>query len=115
MREWLPSLNPRQKSTETRPDLKIGDVVLVISPDCPRAHWPLGRMLAVFPGQDGHVGVAKIQVGQNTVVRLISKCVVWSPTKTREVMLDKSLTSQEGENVETTEQLFRHSSRDNVE
>ena len=76
MREWLPSLNPRQKWTETRPDLKIGEVVLVISPDCPRAHWPLGRVLAVFPGQDGHVRVAKIQVGQNTVVRPISKCVI---------------------------------------
>ena len=76
MREWLPSLNPRQKWTETRPDLKIGDVVLVISPDCPRAHWPLGRVLEVFPGQDGHVRVAKIQVGQNTVVRPISKCVL---------------------------------------
>ena len=65
MRESLPSLNPRQKWTETRPDLKIGDVVLVISPDCPRAHWPLGRVLAVFPGQDGHV-----------LVRPISKCVI---------------------------------------
>ena len=30
-------------------------------------------------------------------------------------MSDYSLTSQEGENVEETEQLFRHSSRDNVE
>jgi len=48
MREWLPLLNPRQKRTEAKPNLKIDDVVLVISPDCPRAQWPLGGVLEVF-------------------------------------------------------------------
>ena len=47
--------------------------MLAISPDCPRAHWPLGRVLEVYPGQDGHVRVAKIQIGQNTVLRPVSK------------------------------------------
>ena len=55
MREWLPLLKPRQKWTEAKPNVKIHDTVLVISPDCPRAHWPFGRVLEVFPGQDGHV------------------------------------------------------------
>ena len=76
MREWLPLLNARQKWTEAKPDLKIGDIVLAISPDCPRAYWPLGRVLEVFPGQDGHVRVAKIQIGQNAVMRPVSKCVL---------------------------------------
>ena len=76
MREWLPLLNPRQKWIEAQPNLKIGDIVLVISPDCPRAHWPLGRILKVLMGQDGHVRVAKIQIGQNTVMRPVSKCVL---------------------------------------
>ena len=35
MKEWLPLLNARQKWTEIKPDLKIGDIVLAISPDCP--------------------------------------------------------------------------------
>ena len=39
--EWLPSLNVRRKWTE---DLKVEDVVLVISPNTPRGHWPLGRV-----------------------------------------------------------------------
>ena len=42
----------------------IDDTVQVISPDCTRIQWPLGRVLEVFPGQDGHVRVAKIQIGQ---------------------------------------------------
>ena len=67
---------PRQKWIEAKPNLKIGDIVLVISPDCPRAHWPLRRVLKVFPGQDGHGRVAKIQIGRNTVMRPVSKCVL---------------------------------------
>ena len=67
MRGWVPLLNARQKWTEAKPDLKIGDIVLAISPDCPRAHWPLGGVLEVFPGQDGRVHVVKIQIGQNTL------------------------------------------------
>ena len=50
-------------------------ILPVISHDCPRAHWPLKRVLKVFSGQDGHVRVSKIQIGQNTVMRPVSKCV----------------------------------------
>lgn len=31
--EWLPGLNKRYKCTETRKDLKPGDVVLVMNPN----------------------------------------------------------------------------------
>ena len=75
LKEWLPLLNARQKWNETRADLKVGDVVLAISPESPRAHWPLARVLEVFPGQDGHVRVVKLQVGTDTIVRPIAKCV----------------------------------------
>ena len=53
----------------------MGDIVLAISPESPRAQWPLARVLEVFPGQDGHVRVVKLQVGKDTIVRPISKCV----------------------------------------
>ena len=86
MREWLPLLNLRQKWTETRPDLKISDAALVIFPDSSRGHWPLGRVLAVFPGKHGHIRVAKIQVSHNTVVRPVSE------------IKDVILPSQEGKN-----------------
>ena len=39
MRVWLPLLTPSQKWTEAKPNLKIDDIALVISPDCPTAHW----------------------------------------------------------------------------
>ena len=73
--KWLPLLNTRQKWTEAKPDLKFGDMVLAISPDCPRAHWR--RVFRVFQGQDGRVRVVKIQIDQkNTVMKPVSKCVL---------------------------------------
>ena len=75
MREWLPGQNARLKWNEVKEDLKVGDVVLVISPDQPRACWPLGRVIEIFPEQEPHVRVAKVQVGQNSYLRPISKPV----------------------------------------
>ena len=73
IREWIPALNIRRKWLTTERDLQVGDVVLVISPNTPRGHWPLGRITEVFPGKDGHVRVAKVQVGRNELTRPISK------------------------------------------
>jgi len=75
MREWLPGQNAPLKWNEVKKDLKAGDVVLVISPDQPRARWPLGRIIEIYTGQDQHVRVAKVQVGQNSYLRPISKLV----------------------------------------
>ena len=44
--------------------------MLVISADQPRGHWPLGRIKAVF---HGHVRVAKVQVGYETITRPVTK------------------------------------------
>ena len=73
MLEWLPGLNTRQKWFQTQRNVEIGDVMLVISPDISRGNWPLGRVLEVYPGQDGHVRVVKIQVGEGTLIRPVNK------------------------------------------
>ena len=65
MREWLPGLNARRKWIKSHRDVQIGDVMLVISPDTSRGNWPLGRVLEVFPGQDGHVRVVKLRWTRN--------------------------------------------------
>lgn len=45
----------------------------MISPDTSRGNWPLGRVLEIYPGQDGGVRVAKVQVCQGTLVRSVTK------------------------------------------
>ena len=54
MREYLPMLIPRSKWLKVYEDLQVGDVVLVSQADLPRGHWPLGRILKVHAGKDGH-------------------------------------------------------------
>ena len=96
IREWLQSLSVRKKWQQHKQDLQ-GDVVLVLSPDTPCGHWPLGRILILevhpgkddhvrvaypgkdchvrvaHPGKDGHVRVAKEQLGRHQLIRPISK------------------------------------------
>ena len=68
LREWLPGLGSRKKWKQERWDVQVGEVVLVVSPDTSRGSWPLGRVLEVFPGTDGRVRVAMVQVGQGTIL-----------------------------------------------
>ena len=73
LQEWLPSLGARTKWHQERRDLQVGEVVLVVSPDTARGNWPLGRVVEVYPGVDGRVRVAKLQVGEGTLVRPVVK------------------------------------------
>ena len=73
IQEWIPGLNARKKWFKSQRDVQIGDVMIVISPDTPRGNWPLGHVLDVYPGKDGHVRVAKLQVGSGTLTRPVTK------------------------------------------
>ena len=73
LREWIPSLSPRQKWFKTKKDIKPGNIVLVVSPDTPRGQWPLGRILEVYPGKDGHIRSVRLQVGEKQYSRPIVK------------------------------------------
>ena len=71
--EWVPSLSPRKKWYNMKKDLKVGDIVLMISPDSPRAHWPLAKVIEVYDGKDGFIRSVKVQVGTKQYVRPIVK------------------------------------------
>ena len=75
MREYLPMLIPRSKWLKVYEDLQVGDVVLVSQADLPRGHWPLGRVLKVHAGKDGHNRVAQVQVAEKTLMRPIHKLI----------------------------------------
>ena len=72
-RLWLPDLNPTTKWHKEKRNLKLGDIVIVMSPDSPRAHWPLAKVMQVFPGKDGKVRVAQIRMGQKLLKRPVNK------------------------------------------
>jgi len=58
---------------QSRNNLQVGDVVLLVSSENPRAHWPLGRVVEVYPAKDGYVRSVKLQVGNKQFVRPIVK------------------------------------------
>ena len=80
-REWLPPLNFRKKWLRTERDLKVGDIVLVISPNTPRGHWPLGRITEIFPGEDGHVESQKCKWEEMSLSDQFQSCAIWNYLK----------------------------------
>ena len=73
MREWVPSLSSRKRWYQSRKNLQVNDIVLLVSPESPRAHWPLGKVIEVYSGKDGHIRAVKLQVGDKQLVRPIVK------------------------------------------
>ena len=72
-KEWIPRFNMKRKWLKEERDLQTGHVVLVISPNGPRENWPLGRIVELYQGKDGHVLVTRVQVGKNQLTKPISK------------------------------------------
>ena len=72
IREWLPSLSPRKKWRSSSRDVAVGDIVLVMNPQAARGTWPMGRILQVYPGNDGHVRMVNVQVGQTVLRRPVT-------------------------------------------
>ena len=73
MREWLPSLNSRKKWTRKTKNFVVGDIVLLVTPNSPRSHWPLGRIIEVHPGSDGLVRVVKVKCKQQELIRSVTR------------------------------------------
>ena len=73
LREWIPSLNRRQKWLLPQNNVKEDDLVLVMSSSTPRGNWPIGRVIKVYPGKDGLTRVVRVRVGQQELARSITK------------------------------------------
>lgn len=59
-----------------RENVKVGAVILMKIDNMPPTHWPLGRVVAVFPGDDGRVRNVEVKVGSTTYRRCVSKIAV---------------------------------------
>jgi hypothetical protein len=73
IKEFLPSLNIRNKWFHQKRNLKVGDVVLVVEANAKRGDWPLGRITEVRPGADGLVRVVKVKVGKTIYKRPVHR------------------------------------------
>jgi len=77
LKEYLPSLQERQKWLMRRTNLKTDDLVLIFDEKTPRGQWPLGRVIEVYKGRDGLVRSAKIAFKDGVLHRPVNKlCLV---------------------------------------
>ena len=61
MREYLPSLTDRKKWTTNSLNLKIGDLVILVSKNPVCSAWSTGRVIETYPGVDGVVGSVQVK------------------------------------------------------
>ena len=79
-KEYVHVSQIRQKWNTPRRNVAVNDIVLVLDKDLPRNRWAKGRVVEVFPGEDGLVRHVSVKTGVSTVLkRPITKLVVLVP------------------------------------
>ena len=73
IKEYLPTLQQRQKWVREKGSLKVKDLVLIVDEKSPRGRWLFGRVLKIFPGDDQRLRVAEVKTKSSTLIRLSQK------------------------------------------
>ena len=80
MREYVTTLQQRNKWQLPQKSLGVSELVIVMNENTSHGHWPEARVQAVHPGNDRRVRAATIKTAtselQRPVVQLISLPVV---------------------------------------
>ena len=72
-KEYLPTLQTRQKWHSIERNLKENDLVVVMDQSQHRNQWPLGRIVEIYAGRDGLVRSAKVKTLNSEFRRPITK------------------------------------------
>jgi hypothetical protein len=72
-REYLPSLTVRNKWKHEVRNLKVDDLVILVDDNLPRGQWMLGRVIEIYPSEDGRIRSVKVKTSQGLYVRPASK------------------------------------------
>ena len=73
VREYLPSLQRRQKWLQPGRNLQVGDIVLIVDESAPRCSWSMARVQEVIPDKKGFVRRAKVKTATTVLVRPVTK------------------------------------------
>ena len=74
-RDYLHTLQTRPKWQRERPNLQIGDVVLMRDPQSARNAWPLALVVGTFPSADGRVRKVELRCRSSTSFRPVTELV----------------------------------------
>lgn len=72
-KEYLNQLQPRSKWWKSKPNLEVGDLVLVHVDNAAPLQWTLGRVSELLPGTDRKVRVLTVKTKYGHIKRSINK------------------------------------------
>ena len=73
LKDYLPTLQARQKGTKPLRNFSVEDLVLVVDEKMPRGSWTMGLVIEVYPAKDGNVRHVKVKTATSHYVRDIRK------------------------------------------
>jgi hypothetical protein len=76
LREYIPSLQIRNKCHNPERNIEVDDLVLFVIEQTQRSVWPLGRIIEVIKGRDGLVRTVKVKTPQRILTRPVTKIVL---------------------------------------
>lgn len=84
-KDYLPSLQFRQKWQRDTTDLTTGSTVLVVDSQLPRALWPVGHVTQLYPGSDGRIRVVDVKTKDRTYTQPVA-CLIELPASPKETV-----------------------------
>lgn len=73
--EYLSSLQGRRKWTNDKPNVKLGDVVLLKDSQVHRNEWPVGLVVKVLPSSDKRVRKVEVRTVKDGMAKVFSRPV----------------------------------------
>ncbi|XP_064646267.1 uncharacterized protein LOC135499453 [Lineus longissimus] len=75
--EYLPKLTQRHRwLTDPVKTVSEGDLVMLMEDNLPRGKWELGRIIALYPGDDGKVRAVDVKTPRNVFRRPVTKICI---------------------------------------
>lgn len=96
-RDYLTTLQQRVKWKTNKGFIKIDDLVLVVDDHLPPMKWLLGRVVKLYPGEDGVCRVVDIRTKNGIIKRAVSKLSALEGLGSHEPLESQSF--KEGEDV----------------
>ncbi len=75
IRDYLPSLQDRHKWRKDGKELTVGQVVLIVDPQLPRALWPVGTVTETLAGPDGKIRTVCVRVNEKSYTRPVVRLI----------------------------------------
>lgn len=76
LREYLPTLQQREKWVNNVPNVRVSDVVIVVDQNKQRSEWIKGVIKAVYHGNDGIIRVVDVKTINGVLRRPVAKIIV---------------------------------------